>query len=93
MFWLGELIVKLLAGLFFIPWPVHRIRAWGRNNRWHFQIFGANNVYLTRDVDKIDRYHDEKAWEVQNECSLRPGLLLLIIRIPNERKQSHEDLL
>jgi hypothetical protein len=64
---------------------------YGRNNRWHFQIFRGDNGYADHDIDRINRYYDEKVWGVQNDFSLRPREKRRIIReINEERKYRHK---
>jgi hypothetical protein len=84
---LGELIVKLLAVLFFVLWPARSIRTWCRNNRWHFKFLKATYVYLTRDVDRIDRSHDEKHGKCKAIVHCGPGSNGSTIRNPNYGKQ------
>jgi len=60
---------------------------YGRNNSWHFQIFRGDNSYPYRDADRINRYYDEKVWEVKNDFSLRPREKRRIIREINEERK------
>ena len=59
----------------------------GRINSWHFQIFRGDNDYADHDVDRFNRYYDEKVWEVQNDFSLRPREKRRIIREINEERK------
>jgi|GEM_PF-2531424 len=58
-----------------------------RNHSWHFQVFRGDNSYADRDVDRINRYYDEKVWEVQNDFSLRPREKRRVIREINEERE------
>jgi hypothetical protein len=59
----------------------------GRDNSWHFQLFRGDNGHGDGDLYRINRYYDDKVWEVQNDFSLRRREKRRIIREINEERK------